>query len=38
MLFAATLTATVTRYIAMRSWVFSRQRRTVRPSLDLVSR
>jgi putative flippase GtrA len=37
-LFAATMTATVTRYLAMRSWVFSRQRRTVRPSLDLVSR
>jgi putative flippase GtrA len=37
-LFAATMTATVTRYIAMRSWVFSRQRRAVRPSLDLVSR
>jgi putative flippase GtrA len=37
-LFVATMTATVTRYIAMRSWVFSRQRRAARPSLDLVSR
>jgi glycosyltransferase involved in cell wall biosynthesis len=37
-LFAATMTATVTRYIAMRSWVFSRQRRAVRPALDLAGR
>jgi glycosyltransferase involved in cell wall biosynthesis len=37
-LFAATMTATVTRYVAMRSWVFSRQRRTVRPALDLAGR
>ncbi len=37
-LIAASLTATVTRYVAMRTWVFSRQRRPIRPSLDLVSR
>jgi glycosyltransferase involved in cell wall biosynthesis len=37
-LVAASLTATVTRYVAMRTWVFSRARRAVRPSLDLVSR
>jgi putative flippase GtrA len=37
-LFAATMTATVTRYLAMRSWVFSRQRRTVRPALDPAGR
>jgi glycosyltransferase involved in cell wall biosynthesis len=37
-LVAASLTATVTRYVAMRTWVFSRARRALRPSLDLVSR
>jgi len=37
-LIAATLTATVTRYVAMRTWVFTRARRALRPSLDLVSR
>ena len=37
-LVAASLTATVTRYVAMRTWVFSRARRAVRPALDLVSR
>jgi glycosyltransferase involved in cell wall biosynthesis len=37
-LIAATLTATVTRYVAMRTWVFSRARRSPRPALDLVSR
>ncbi|WP_028063493.1 glycosyltransferase [Solirubrobacter soli] len=37
-LIAASLTATVTRYIAMRTWVFTRRRRALRPSLDLVSR
>jgi glycosyltransferase involved in cell wall biosynthesis len=37
-LFVATMTATVTRYIAMRSWVFARRRHSVRPSLDFVSR
>ena len=37
-LVAASLTATVTRYVAMRTWVFARERRAVRPSLDLVSR
>jgi putative flippase GtrA len=35
---AASLTATITRYVAMRTWVFSRERRSIRPSLDLVSR
>ena len=37
-LIAASLTATVTRYVAMRTWVFSRARRAIRPSLDLASR
>jgi putative flippase GtrA len=37
-LIAASLTATVTRYIAMRTWVFARSRRAIRPSFDLVSR
>jgi glycosyltransferase involved in cell wall biosynthesis len=37
-LIAASLTATVTRYVAMRTWVFTRARRSIRPSLDLVSR
>ncbi|MDA0166672.1 bifunctional glycosyltransferase family 2/GtrA family protein [Solirubrobacter ginsenosidimutans] len=37
-LVAASLTATITRYVAMRTWVFSRERRSIRPSLDLVSR
>jgi len=37
-LVAASLTATVTRYVAMRTWVFTRERRAIRPSLDLVSR
>jgi putative flippase GtrA len=37
-LVAASLTATITRYVALRTWVFSRQRRAPRPSLDLVSR
>jgi putative flippase GtrA len=37
-LVAASLTATITRYVALRTWVFSRQRRALRPSLDLVSR
>jgi putative flippase GtrA len=37
-LVAASLTATVTRYVAMRTWVFTRARRALRPSLDLVSR
>ena len=37
-LVAASLTATVTRYVAMRTWVFTRARRAIRPSLDLVSR
>ena len=37
-LFAATLTATITRYVAMRTWVFAHDRHAVRPSLDLASR
>jgi glycosyltransferase involved in cell wall biosynthesis len=37
-LVAASLTATITRYVAMRTWVFAHGRRAVRPSLDLVSR
>jgi putative flippase GtrA len=37
-LIAASLTATVTRYVAMRTWVFSRAHRAPRASLDLVSR
>ncbi|HEY6890279.1 MAG TPA: bifunctional glycosyltransferase family 2/GtrA family protein [Solirubrobacter sp.] len=37
-LVAASLTATITRYVAMRTWVFQRERRAIRPSLDLVSR
>jgi glycosyltransferase involved in cell wall biosynthesis len=37
-LIAASLTATVTRYVAMRTWVFTRARRAIRPSLDLVRR
>jgi glycosyltransferase involved in cell wall biosynthesis len=37
-LVASSLTATVTRYVAMRTWVFTRDRGTVRPSLDLASR
>jgi glycosyltransferase involved in cell wall biosynthesis len=37
-LFAATLTATITRYVAMRTWVFAHDRHAVRPSLDVVSR
>ena len=37
-LVAASLTATVTRYVAMRTWVFTRRRRALRPSFDLVSR
>ena len=38
MLVAASLTATITRYVAMRTWVFTHERRAIRPSLDLVSR
>jgi putative flippase GtrA len=37
-LVAASLTATITRYVAMRTWVFTRERRAIRPSFDLVSR
>ena len=37
-LVAASLTATVTRYVALRTWVFTRRRRALRPSFDLVSR
>ena len=37
-LVAASLVATITRYVAMRTWVFAHDRHTVRPSLDLVSR
>jgi putative flippase GtrA len=37
-LVAASLTATITRYIALRTWVFAHDRRAVRPSLDLASR
>ena len=33
-LVAATLTATVTRYVALRTWVFAHGRRTVHPGLD----
>ena len=29
MLVAATLTATITRYVALRTWVFARGRQTV---------
>jgi putative flippase GtrA len=37
-LVAAGLIATITRYVAMRTWVFAHERRAVRPSLDLMSR
>ena len=37
-LVAASLTATVTRYVALRTWVFTRRRRALRPSFDLASR
>jgi putative flippase GtrA len=37
-LVAASLTATVTRYVAMRTWVFTRERRAIHASLDLASR
>jgi glycosyltransferase involved in cell wall biosynthesis len=37
-LVAAGLIATITRYVAMRTWVFAHERHAVRPSLDLISR
>ena len=37
-LVATSLTATVTRYVALRTWVFTRRRRALRPSFDLASR
>jgi putative flippase GtrA len=37
-LVAANLTATVTRYVAMRSWVFARRRRTVSTRLIATDR
>jgi putative flippase GtrA len=36
-LVAAGLIATITRYVAMRTWVFAHDRHAVRTSLDLVS-
>jgi putative flippase GtrA len=36
-LVAAGLIATITRYVAMRTWVFAHERHAVRASLDLVS-
>ena len=37
-LVTASLAATITRYVAMRTWVFAHDRHSVRTSLDLVSR
>ena len=36
MLVAATLTATITRYVALRTWVFARRQRTLHavPAID----
>jgi putative flippase GtrA len=36
-LIAATVTATITRYIALRTWVFSRDRRAVSDRADRTS-
>ena len=38
-LVAASLTATITRYVALRTWVFARRRRTLHavPAIDRVS-
>jgi putative flippase GtrA len=37
-LVAANLTATVTRYVAMRTWVFTQRRRTPSPRLITTDR
>ena len=37
-LVAANLTATVTRYVAMRTWVFAQRRRTTSPRLITAAR
>jgi glycosyltransferase involved in cell wall biosynthesis len=37
-LVAAGLVATITRYVAMRTWVFAHDRHAVRPALDLAGR